>query len=160
MSRGVIFMGPPRRRVARGPPASTGPGRLASPGRQHGGRSGRPPTMPADTRSLPRHLETVARAAAEAAAFLGAGVLLGWALDVSVLRAGIPGSLSVKPNAALAFVMAGLAARTLASRRTGPRGRRLARLGGLVVAMVGLATLAEYATGRDLLVDRLVFPEP
>jgi PAS domain S-box-containing protein len=101
----------------------------------------------------------VARAAAEATAFLGAGVLLGWALDLGVLHAGIPGSLSVKPNAALAFVVAGLSARTLASRRTGPRGRNLARVGGLLVALVGLVTLAEYATGRDLLVDRLIFPE-
>ncbi len=86
------------------------------------------PPMSDKPRSLPRTLEMLARATAEAAAFLGAAVMAGWILDVPLLRAGVPGAASVKFNAALAFVAAGLAARVLASRRTGRRTRRVARL--------------------------------
>ncbi len=116
--------------------------------------------MPVDTRRLPRNLETLARAAAEAAAFLGLAILLGWALDLPLLRTGIPGSLSVKANSAMAFLAAGLAARTLASRRTGPRARIVARIAGVVVASVGFFTLVEYVAGVSLGIDQILFQEP
>jgi hypothetical protein len=84
-----------------------------------------PPAAPmsVDSRRLPQNLETLGRAAAEATAFLGIAVLIGWALDLPLLRAGLPGSLSVKANSAMGFLAAGLSARTLASRRSTPRRR-------------------------------------
>jgi PAS domain S-box-containing protein len=116
--------------------------------------------MPVDTRRLPRNLEMLARAAAEATAFLGLAILLGWALDLPLLRMGVPGSLSVKANSALGFLAAGLAARTLASRRAGPRGRLVAQVTGMAVAAVGLFTLVEYVVGVDLGFDQLLFQDP
>ena len=115
--------------------------------------------MDAEPRTTPRTLEMLARATAEAAAFLGAGVLVGWAFDQPLLRAGIPGTASVKANAAMAFVLTGLAARALASRRSGRQVRRLAKAIGIVVAALGLLTLAEYATGADLGIDQILFPD-
>jgi PAS domain S-box-containing protein len=115
--------------------------------------------MDAEERTTPRTLEMLARATAEATAFLGAGVLVGWAFDQPLLRAGIPGTASVKPNAAMAFVLSGLAARALASRRSGRRVRRISKAIGIVVALLGILTLGEYATGADLGIDQLLFPD-
>jgi PAS domain S-box-containing protein len=102
----------------------------------------------------------LARAAAEATAFLGIAVLIGWALDLPLLRSGIPGSLSVKANSALGFLAAGLAARTLASRRSGPRARLVAKIAGAVVAAVGFFTLVEYVASVNLGIDQLLVQEP
>ncbi len=101
----------------------------------------------------------LARAAAETSAFLGLAILLGWALDLPLLRTGIPGGLSVKVNSALGFLAAGLAARTLASRRSGPRGRRVARVVGALVATVGFLTLLQYATRVSLGIDQALFQD-
>ena len=117
-------------------------------------------TMSADSRRLPRNLEVLARAAAEATAFLGVVVLIGWALDLPLLRSGMPGSLSVKANSALAFLAAGLSARTLASRRSGPRARLLAKIAGAAVASVGFFTLVEYIASINLGIDQLLVREP
>ena len=116
--------------------------------------------MPVDTRRLPRNLEMLARAAAEATVFLGIAILIGWALDLPLLRAGAPGSLSVKANSALGFLAAGLSARTLASRRSGPKARILARTFGVVVAAVGFFTLVEYVGNVDLGIDELLVQDP
>jgi PAS domain S-box-containing protein len=116
--------------------------------------------MSVDSRRLPRNLEMLARAAAEATAFLGIAVLIGWALDLPLLRSGIPGSLSVKANSALGFLAAGLAARTLASRRSGPRARLVAKIAGAVVAAVGFFTLVEYVLSINLGIDQLLVQEP
>jgi len=118
-----------------------------------------PASVDADSRTLLRTLEMLARATAEAAAFLGVAVLVGWVLDLPLLRAGFPGAASVKVNAALAFVLAGLSARALASRRAGRQVRRVAKVVGLAVALVGLATLVEYATRVDLGIDQLLVAE-
>lgn len=116
--------------------------------------------MSVDSRRLPKNLEMLGRAAAEATAFLGIAVLIGWALDLPLLRAGFPGSLSVKANAALGFLAAGLSARTLASRRSGPRARLAAKIAGAMVASVGFFTLVEYVASVNLGIDQLLVKEP
>ena len=93
----------------------------------------------------------LARAAAEATAFLGLAILIGWALDLPLLRSGMPGSLAVKANSALGFLAAGLAARTLASRTSGPRARIVANVAGVVVAISRPETV--WMTGNVLGVD-------
>ena len=115
--------------------------------------------MSVDTRRLPRNLEMLARAAAEATAFLGIAILIGWGLDLPLLRSGIPGSVAVKANSALGFVVAGLAARGLASRRTGPRTRLLAKVAGSLVGLVGFLTLVEYVARVNLGIDQFLFTE-
>jgi hypothetical protein len=102
------------------------------------------PAMPVDSRRLPRNLEMLARAAAESTAFLGLAILIGWALDLPLLRSGLSGSPAVKANSALGFLVAGLAARTLASRTSGPRSRALAKGVGALVGLGGFLTLVEY----------------
>ena len=47
--------------------------------------------------------------AGTAAVLVGGVVLIGWALDVAALKSVLPGWVSMKPNAAVAFILAGIA---------------------------------------------------
>ncbi|HLG07930.1 MAG TPA: hypothetical protein VI409_04575, partial [Gaiellaceae bacterium] len=72
---------------------------------------------------------------------IGGVVLLGWALDVSTLK-GLPASFSpIKPNAALAFVLAGVSVALLRAEDAPPGRRRAGRALAAVVALIGALTL-------------------
>ena len=102
------------------------------------------------------------RLAGGLAAVVGGAVLIGWAFDLAPLKSPLPASVSMKANTALGFVLAGLAllscCATSAARPTLPG--RLARLGALAVALIGLLTLGEYVSGASLGIDQLLFVEP
>ncbi len=88
-------------------------------------------------------------------AVAGLLVLAGWALDVPFLKAPHARFISMKANAAAGLVLLGAA---LALGRT--PGRRLALwLLGAPVALLGAATLAQYALDVDLGFDQLLFRE-
>jgi PAS domain S-box-containing protein len=91
-------------------------------------------------------------AAACLAAVVGALVAAGWAFDVAALRTLIPGSVPVKANTAVAFVLAALALGF--GRRPGGR---IAAAGLLLIAG---ATLWQYLTGWNLRIDELLFQDP
>jgi PAS domain S-box-containing protein len=101
-------------------------------------------------RSLP--LETVSLLAALATVSIGLIVLVGWATGSNALRSFLPDALPMKSNAAVVFVMLGVA---VAVRIAGNR-RRLSQALALVVLLVASATALEYATGIDLGIDRLL----
>jgi methyl-accepting chemotaxis protein len=102
---------------------------------------------------------SVARAAGVVVSALGALVLLGWALDVAVLRSVVPGLATMKANTALGFLLAG-AALWLQSPESPQRRVRLgAQVCAGLVALLGVLTLAEYGSGWDLGIDQLLFRE-
>jgi len=80
----------------------------------------------------------------------GVLTLLGWVLDGPQL-ANWCGGLSTQPNTAVATALAGAALLLLAAARS-----RLAAGCGLVVLVIGGATLWEHVTGIDLGIDRLL----
>ena len=87
---------------------------------------------------------------------LGSTVLVGWWRDEPALRSIVSGFGEMKANTAVAFVLAGLALLVVdVPRLVSPR-RALAA----VVALVGVATLAEYATGHHLGIDQLLVADP
>ena len=90
-------------------------------------------------------------------ASIGASVLLGWALDVPLLKSVHPAFISMKANTALAFVLLGMA---LAGGGAGAFQRSLARVSGALVALLGAASLIQYEFGVDLHIDGLLFREP
>src|SRR5471032_107306 len=105
-----------------------------------------------------------ARAMGVAAAFVGCAVLVGWSVDLDVLKSVIPGSASMKPNTAIAFVLLGLA--LWLSHRMSPGDaaqvvtrRRAAIVCATVAALIGMATLIEYVLRLDLGIDVLMFPD-
>lgn len=79
-------------------------------------------------------------------------VLVGWASGLQPLSAFLPGAPPMKANAALMVVLLGAA---LAMRAARYRPRLVDALATVVVA-VALTTAAEYTTGVDLGIDRLL----
>jgi len=93
---------------------------------------------------------------AATAGLAGLVALLGWVFDVGALRSIVPGSVQMKANTAVALLLAALALACQA--RPGARWlRRGALLAALLVALIGAATLAEYALGWRLGIDELLF---
>ena len=95
------------------------------------------------------------RIAGGVAGLTGAVVLAGWALGIHALTNLIPGTVTMKANTALAFVLSGGAMFFLQV----PAGwaRRVARLGALAAWALALLTLVEYSTGWNPGLDELLF---
>jgi PAS domain S-box-containing protein len=89
----------------------------------------------------------VSRAAGAISVALGAVVLLGWILDISVLKTALPGLAGMPANTAICFVLLGVAL-------LGPR--RAAVLATSAAAVIALLTLAEYL-GWSVGIDQLLF---
>jgi PAS domain S-box-containing protein len=89
---------------------------------------------------------------------IGAAALLGWAADIWWLRDPIGGWVPMRPNAALMFILCGLAlglsVRPSALRRWGAQ-----VLAVTCVALV-LTTVAQDVVGRDFGIDTLLFDVP
>ncbi len=106
------------------------------------------------------------RFAGALAVFVGGMDLVGWALDIAVLRSIVPSWVAMRPNTGLAFLLAGLAlllpAPRLANRAARARpalAARLAPLCALLAGLIGLLTLAEYLFGWQLGIDSWLIPE-
>lgn len=90
---------------------------------------------------------------------IGALVLLGWAFDISLLKTAGLGEATMKPNAALSFLLSGIAFWTLAS--TEPR-RTDCQVGYLCAGMVNAIawiTLAQYLFHFNVGIDTLLHPD-
>lgn len=86
----------------------------------------------------------------------GAAVLIGWRLEEPLLVQGFPTSLTMTPNAAAGFVLAGVGLLALTFRMAVP----LARLLGLLLIFGAGATLSQDIAGHDLGIDQLLFTVP
>ncbi len=86
--------------------------------------------------------------------------LVGWTLDIAVLKSVIPGEVIIKLNAAIALVLCGCSLWLLRSHDGQPP-QALRKLAGQVfaalVALVGLLSLSEHLVGWDLGMDQLFF---
>jgi signal transduction histidine kinase len=84
-------------------------------------------------------------------------VLAGWALDVATLKNVLPGQPRMVPNTALAFILISVSLWLLRTEESAGRWRRRARACAGAAALIGLLTLSEYLSGRDLKIDALLF---
>jgi len=64
------------------------------------------------------------RVAAAGAILIGIAALLGWILGIEILKSIIPGQVTIKPNAAIAFMLLGTSLWCLASEAAGPFRRK------------------------------------
>ncbi len=87
----------------------------------------------------------------------GVSVLVGWALDLPVLKSVLPGAVTMKANTALGFVLGGL---SIALVPRGPASRLAGRSLAVATALLGALTLAQYVLQVDLGIDQLLFREP
>ncbi len=84
---------------------------------------------------------------------VGCLVLVGWALDIAVLKSILPGLASMKSNAALLFVLCGISLWMQVNGQTRP----IAQACAFIVAFVALLTLGEYLFNTDFGIDELLF---
>ena len=96
-----------------------------------------------------------ARVAAALCAAIGATSLVGWAFDLSVLSAVVPGYVDMKANTALCLVLCGMALLILASRAASPL-QMLAQTLSILAGTFALATLLEYSFSWDFGIDELI----
>src|SRR5213592_591421 len=93
----------------------------------------------------------------------GGLVLIGWLLDIALLKSVWPGLVTMKANAALAFVFGGCALWMLGADPADPfagRRRRVGQVFASIVVLIGLLTLGEYFFGWDLGIDQWLFQDP
>ncbi|MCT7951894.1 PAS domain S-box protein [Ancylothrix sp. C2] len=94
---------------------------------------------------------------------IGSAVFLGWMFDVGWLKSVLPGLVSMKPYAALSFILAGISLWLLGqnqgTKKQNGLGARLSKIfaGGAIV--ISLLTIIQYALNVDLGIDRLLFRE-
>lgn len=105
-------------------------------------------------------LDAFPRGAALLAMAVGTLVLLGWALDVPVLRTFLPGVTNpMVVSTAGCFVLTG-ASLWLLSEEGAPPGRAWAgRTLALIAALIGLLKLSEYVFGWDLRIDQTLLTQ-
>jgi PAS domain S-box-containing protein len=106
-----------------------------------------------------RVLQGFAQIAGVAVILTGGLVLVGWMLDITTLKSVLPDLPTMKANAALCFILAGISL-LLFCWEYGEVQQWLARVCALIVALVGLVTLSEDLLGWDFGIDHLLFTEP
>ncbi|PSB39958.1 PAS domain S-box protein, partial [Chamaesiphon polymorphus] len=84
-------------------------------------------------------------------------VLIGWQLDIAVLKSAIPGMVSMKVNTAICFVLVGVALRLKAHQPQSARGERIANGCATGTIVIALLTICEYLFGWQLGIDELWF---
>jgi PAS domain S-box-containing protein len=100
----------------------------------------------------------IARLVAFAAGMTGATVLFGWTTGRPALTT-LGADISMKPNAAVCFLLLGAALWRRASRSDTARDHLAFALAAIASAGGGL-TLLEHLSGIDLSIDQLLFTEP
>jgi len=105
-------------------------------------------------------LASFPRAAGATVIVVGCLVLVGWALGIPALQSVVPGLVTMKANAALAFVLAGVALWVLGAEQAHHPLRRLGHACAGTAALIGGFTLVEYLFAWNVGLDQLLFTEP
>src|SRR5262245_49643220 len=104
-------------------------------------------------------LKLYVMAASLAVAGVGVAVLIGWFLNIPVLKSFLPGLATMKANTALCFVLAGsslwLLRREEASAAS-PKKQRLGKILASLVLAIGLLTLSQYVFHWNLGIDQFL----
>ncbi len=110
-------------------------------------------------RGLYVYLRFVPQAASALTITGGALVLIGWIFDIVALKGVLPSLPTMKVNTAIGFILCGVALwTTQGGREAWPR-RLVGQACCVVVLLLGVLTLGEYATGFRLGIDQLLIPE-
>ncbi len=115
-----------------------------------------PDDAPGEDRSFVGYFEHFPRVAGALVLIIGALVLVGWALNIPVLRD--TGTASkMMPSTAVCFMLAGLAVVLEGGRSAARWAIIAARVFAIAVLVISLMTVAEHLLGRDLGLDLLLF---
>src|SRR5215210_1319758 len=104
-------------------------------------------------------LNSVTTAAGAITIIVGCLVLVGWTLNIDVLKRILPGLVAMNPITAIAFILAGVSLLLLRDEDVDQRLRRIAQWCSSAVALIGLLKLIGVLLGWDIGIDQLLFPE-
>ncbi|WP_339458915.1 ATP-binding protein [Nodularia spumigena] len=110
------------------------------------------------------HRLRVVQAASAIAILVGVLVLLGWFFDLELLKRSGNNLVTMKPNAALGFLLSGLSLWLLQMAQGKKDNSSIAYLRGsricaAIVTLIGLLTLSQYLFGWNLGIDELLFTD-
>ncbi|HAX74538.1 MAG TPA: hypothetical protein DCY88_01550, partial [Cyanobacteria bacterium UBA11372] len=105
------------------------------------------------------------------AIFIGCLVLVGWGLDIAILKSVFPGAATMKANTAVCFILAGMSlwltvrgggdSSLILPRSQKKRWRRygalVAQTGAIASSTIAILTLSQYLFGWNLGIDELLF---
>ena len=107
---------------------------------------------------LNARFQALSTAAAFVVTTIGTTVLVGWTLDIDVLKRVAPGLRVMNPVSAVAFILCGFSLALLRESRLTSRRRLGAQLLGAAVFFIGTAELVTTLTGAGTELDHLLFP--
>ena len=105
-----------------------------------------------------RFLRNFARFTGLAASSVAVAALVGWSLDVDLLKTVLPGHAAMKANTAMGLLMSGVA--LLAGMSPRPVASALSSGLSVAVLLLGALVLLEYGSGIVTGLDTLLFDDP
>jgi PAS domain S-box-containing protein len=102
---------------------------------------------------------TLATVAGMVVTLIGLLILIGWQYDITVLKTFGVKAASMKPNAAFAFFLAGLALLLLNLKHKNALTQVIPIAFGGIVLLIGLLTTIEYLFHIDFHIDQILFKE-
>ncbi|HEY9599523.1 MAG TPA: ATPase, partial [Cyanophyceae cyanobacterium] len=104
-------------------------------------------------------LKTIPSVASAIAILVSSLVLVGWILDIPILKSILPNLVTMKANTAIAFWLSGIVLGLLHRQHVSQPKRRIAQLFAVIVVIIGGLTLSQYLFNWNLGIDQLVFRE-
>ncbi len=104
-------------------------------------------------------LQSLSRKASVAVIFISCLVLVGWQFDIAFFKNFWVGGESMKPIAALCFLLSGLSSWLWHKQLSSPLTRRVAQICAIAVLFVGVLGLIEYGFGWNSGIAQLLFKE-
>lgn len=112
------------------------------------------------SRSLVSALQSASRIFSVYAIGIGVVVIVGWVLQIDLLKSILPNSVAMKVNTALGLIFSGIALRMWHQQSIAGWTRWFGEASAVVVLMIGLLTLIQYAFSVDLGIDQLWVKTP
>ncbi|PSM45548.1 hypothetical protein C7Y66_29765 [Chroococcidiopsis sp. CCALA 051] len=111
-----------------------------------------------------RHSQLLVRVASAIAIGVGCLTLIGWIFNIAIFKSVIPGTATMKANAAVAFILAGVSlfirngrgAQLCAPTKIKTPDSPIAKICAASVALIGLLTLCQYIFNWNLGIDELL----
>ncbi len=115
--------------------------------------------IPQSDVGLNASLKSFSVAASALVIVIGHLVLVGWMLDIEVLKSFLPGLTRMNPTTALLFILSGVSLWLLRRGEEDRSGWRIGRGVAFIITLMGLLKLAAYLFGWDFGIDQLLFRE-
>jgi Bacteriophytochrome (light-regulated signal transduction histidine kinase) len=106
------------------------------------------------------NLKTVSEVLSFVLIIVGAIILIGWALDIPLLKSPGPDFPTIKSNVALCFILIGTSLWLQQTKRVNTRNRCIAQILAVLVLVIGLLTLMEHLFNLNFGLDQILFIEP